>query len=338
MPVLVSPATYVTADDFLSMPLDYNLDGYTDDQVTDILVRASGIANAILKRSLLATERLQRFRGNGTSRLSLHARPLLYVRSMQFVVPGLIGAAIPLDRVNIDYELGTIEVVRPLALQGVGYEPFFPERVPIDISFAAGYGYDPYEAPQWSAVDTNAGVVSLAPGQYLVGVTTRTPWGETTPTLQTVTTASGAFTLTITPALGAYSYRVYAAPLSAAATADPTQLTLVGEVPSATFTDGPSTYNVSSLATPAFTYPAPLSLTDTAAPPLPQEIREAIRLLAMQQIYEQNNLSNRGIARTESGRKSVQWRSTEGSGGRGVPLYFEQASQLLAPFAFSEVY
>ena len=337
MPVLVSPPSYITSDDFLNMPLDYDLSAYNDDQISDLLVRASGIADAYLRKTLLATERVERFRGSGNSKLALHNRPILYIKQMQFVVPGLVGQTIPLDRVNIDYERGEIEVLRAMALESIGYEAFFPERVPIDITYAWGYGFNPYAPPAWSAIDTNYGAIALSAGAYAIGVTTRTQWGETLANIQTVTTQSGAIKLTVQPALGAYSYRVYAASAANGVPAA-SAMTLVGEVPSATFTDGPSGITISSLAAPPYTFAQTLSASDTSAPPLPSELREAIRLLTMQILYEQNNLSNRGVARTESGRKSVQWRSTEGSGGRGIPLYAEQAQALLSGLSLQEIY
>jgi len=334
MPNLVNPPTYITVTDFKAMPLDYDLSSYSDAQLLDVLRRATGSANAILKKSLLAAERTQRFRGTGTSRMSLHARPLLYLKQIQFVFPGLTGQLIPLDRVDVDYEKGVLEVLRSLLLTDVGYRPYFPEDVPIDITFGSGYGFNPYNAPTWSATDGRIGIVGLAPGTYPIGVTTRTQWGETQANIQQITTASGAIALLLTPALGAYSYRVYAGSPGTL----PAAMSLVGEIPSATFTDGSPRYTVSSLATPAQTFPQLLGATDTSAPPMPEDLREAVRLLAMLSIYEQNNLANRGVARTSSGRKQVQWRSTEGSSGRGTPLYFDQAIELLRPLSLQEIY
>ena len=334
MAVLISPASYISIDDFKTIPNDYDLSSYTDVQLSDMLVRASGMADAILKRSLLATEVSERFYGDGSNTLSLRTRPIIYVRKMQFVQPGIAGFIIPLDRVLIDSIRGEIVQYSPLELQGIGYISVFPDGLPIDITFGYGYGYNPVVAPSWTYADAPTLTTSLAPGVYTIGISTRTQNGETIPNFQNVTTATGTIALTVPPVLGAYLYRAFIAP----GASNGASATLVAEIPATTF-GGVSTKTLISSTTPPAGYFAESAPTiDTSALAMPQSIREAVRLLAMQIIYEQNNLANRGVAGTTSGRKRVQWRSTEGTSGRGTPLYYDQALEILRPLSLQEIF
>lgn len=325
MALLVSPATYVALSDFKGMALDYDLSSYTDPQITDILVRASGMANSIMRWSLLAEEREDTIPGDGTNQLIIGRRPLLYVRKIQLWQPGGSGYLVPLGTVRIDARLGIVTQYAPLALAGIGLESIFPEDWPIKVVYGYGYGFNPVAAPLWSAADIPlpGGTASpLAPGTYQVGVTTRTQFGETQPRFQAVTTATGAFAIAIQPTLGADSFRVFVGT---------TQLnaTFVGETPSTVYAGNIATINVASSVAPSGYFAEAAPTVDSSAIPLPQELREAVRLLAMQVIYEQNNLANRGVAMTVSDGKRTAWRSTEGSSGKGVPLYYDQAIEQL---------
>ena len=81
-----------------------------------------------------------------------------------------------------------------------------------------------------------------------------------------------------------------------------------------------------------------LPLTDTSAPVLPGAISEAVRLLALSVIWEQNNLANRGIYIQDSGKKRLAWRATQGNSGRGVPIAWEQATALLRPYSLQSIF
>jgi hypothetical protein len=337
--LLVNPPSYITVSDFQSMPLDFDLSNYTTPQLQDIIVRASGAVNASLRKSLLATERTVRFYGNGTNALSLDDRPAIYVRKIQFVQPGTSGYILPVQYVLVDALKGELVLYSPLELQGIGEFAIFPHGLPMDVTYGVGYGWTGIVAPTWTATDLPTVVGGLTPGPYAVGVTTKTMWGETLPSWQTVTTVTGTIQVSAAPVLGAYLNRVFLAPIVGGNTsAAQAAAVLVAEIPAVTFGGTPSVGIVSSLSPPSGYYTELAPTTDSSQLPLPQEIREAVRLLAMQIIFEQNNLSNRGIMRTESGRKSITWRSTEGNSGRGIPLYAEQATALLAAHSFQEIF
>jgi hypothetical protein len=400
MGLLLSNQSYVTVADFKLMPLDYDLSDYTDAQIQDILVRASGAANSIMRRSQLAEERIDTFYGDGSNIMPIGRRPLLYVRQMQFVQPGIVGFVVPPNRVLVDYTKAQIVQYSPLELQGVGFVSVFPDGLPIAITYGWGYGYNPATAPSWTGSDTLAPLNGLAPGSYVVGITTRTQWGDTMPSYQTVVSANGGILAVINPVLGAWKYRVFITQgtlfsLSQSINAGDSSIYITGstmpttgqtlildasanglaeavvvtsaaggvvnlqsptqydhginaviapqcnfaqEIPSTTFGGEATQGTVSSLVPPSGYYPETAPLTDTSAVPLPQEIREAVRLLALGQMYEQNNLANRGIASTDSGRKSIKWRPTTGTGGRGTPTLWQQAEEILKPQKLATIF
>ncbi len=386
--IIASPPSYLTAATFLAMPNDYDLSAYTSTQIQDVLNRASGTANSIMRRNLLAQELTEDFFGNGTRTLALNASPIIYVRQMQFVQPGLQGFTIPLNRVVVDTLKGTIDQYSPLVLQGVGYISAFPAGTPVAITYARGYGYGPMPQPVYTTSDALYAPGGLTPGTYLVGITTRTQRGETLPTYSVVTAALGSILVNLSPILGVWKYRAFvskattltalasigatsvavasAAPFAvgqtvllepgAAAQESVTVTAIVGsaigisattkahssgaaiaplpslvtDIAASTFGGSPVTGTLSSLALPDGYFPELAPTVDTSAIVAPPEIVEAVRLLALSMFYEQNNLSNRGVGSTKSGAKTVQWRSTEGSNAKGVPLMVQQASELLA--------
>jgi hypothetical protein len=330
--LLLSPS-YMTVTELRGMALDYDLTSYSDTQLTDALNRASGAANSIMRQNLLAQEVTKTFFGEGSNILALGYRPLLYVKQMQFVQPGIVGYNIPVNRVLIDYVKGEIVQYSPLELQGVGFVSVFPNGLPIAITYAFGYGYNPAVSPTWTATDAQGGN-GLAPGTYTVGITTKTMWGETLPSFQNVTTTTGVISVTIVPVLGAWKYRYFIA----AGTNQQANAKLVGEIPSTNFGGESTQATISSLTPPSGTYVESAPTTDTSALPTPQEFRQAVALLVLSMIYEQNNLANRGIARTQSARKGVQWRPTTGTGGRGVPTLWEQAEEILKPRKLSTIF
>lgn len=328
--LLAKPPSYITTEQFRAMPLDYDLSSYTDPQIQDILNRASGAADALMRRSLLARERTMRYIGDGTNKLELRENPLLYVKRIQIVIPGSIGPLIPLDQILIDYQSGSVLQYTPLLWEGQGYFARFPDDIPVDVTLAYGYKCGVVKAPTWTSADTDG--TGLAAGAYDIAITTRTMWGETTATPLTVTTATGNIVVTIAPVLGAYLYRAYVAEHGQ------TPLTLVAESPFTAYGTTAMTIDVNALTPQNGLWPDPLPTTDTSAPELPSAITEAVRLLALNILWEQNNLANRGVAKTESGRKSIAWRSTEGSAGKGVPLAVQQATALLKPYSLQAIY
>jgi hypothetical protein len=403
-PLLVA-ASYITPAQMRAMPSDYDLAPYTDTQLQSILSRVSGAANSIMRRSLLAAERTEVFYGDGSNCIDLGARPLIYIKQMQFTQPGNVGFIIPADRVMIDYLKGQVIQYNPLELQGIGMISVFPRGLPVAFTYARGYGYNPVTPPVWTAADASASIDGLAPGTYTIAIAAATQWGESLPLYQTVTTATGFVRATIAPVLGAWKYRAFiaaggmttlTAPLIAGANtvhvasasalsvgqtivldpmtsssgtgtaqAEPVTITgiagavltttpvqyphasgalvspqtsLVCDVPFTTFNGEPSAATIGSLTPPAGYVTEAAPLVDSSQLPTPWEIAEGTRLLALSSIFEQNNLANRGVAGTQSDRKRVLWRSTEGSGGRGVPTLWQQAESILKPKMLSGIF
>lgn len=398
--------SYMSAAQFAAMPSDNSdiLSTYTSPQIQSMLTAASGIANAIMRRNLLATERTEVFDGEGSNILSLGTRPVIYVRQMQFVQPGISGFVVPSNRVLIDGRKGEIVTYSPLELQGIGYVSIFPVGIGFSTTFAAGYGYNPVTPPSWTSQDAPGGALNgLTPGPYVLGVTTYTMWGETLASFQAVTTASGAIQLSLQQMLGAWKYRVFIAPgaittvnetggIAAGATSIPLtdaaalsisvgsqimldpansgaievvtvtaitgnvltttptqyahadgiqvlpQTSLVGEIPATTFGATAVQGTIASLTPPTGYFSQSAPLTDTSGVPTPPEIQEAVRLLLLSRIYEQNNLANRGIYQQRSNAKMVSWKSTEGMSGKGVPTLWQQASEMLQPYVLSSFF
>ena len=109
---------------------------------------------------------------------------------------------------------------------------------------------------------------------------------------------------------------------------------LVQEAPVSAFGTSPITLGVNTLSPSNGLWPDALPTSDTSAPPLPWAIQEAIRLLTLSSIYEQNNLANQGVYQQRSGNRLVSWVSTEGKSGKGVPTMWQQATQLLDPYVY----
>ncbi len=328
MPLIANPPSYITAAQLRAMPLDYDLSSYTDPQLQDICNRVGGMIDAELRRSLLAQERNLCIYGTGQNTLELGVRPVIWVRELRLIQPGTSGYVIPISQTMIDYERGEVTLYSPLELQGIGTVSIFPRNVPILAVVASGYGVA-VSAPTWAHADAPG---SLAPGMYDFAVTTRTEWGETTATTTVVTTALGGVMITVTPTLGASQYRVFAAPHGA------TPLTLVAEISATTYNTTPITALVTNLNAPTGEFSENLPTVDTSAHAMPFAFTEAARLYALSMIFEQNNLANRGVQLTVSDGKRTGWRSTEGSSGKGAPLYAVQAASLLAPYALAAIF
>jgi hypothetical protein len=331
--VLVNPPSYMTTAQIRATSLDYDISSYTDGQVQDILNRASGKVDAIMRQSLLATEYIRRLYGTGSNVLSLGCRPIVAIRKMQFTQPGLSGFIIPLNRVLVDAIRGEVVIYSPLALQGVGYVSIFPLDLPIDVTFTKGYGYNPYVAPAFSFADAPAGQTNLTPGTYTVGVSLQTQWGTTLPTFHNITTATGSISLNVVTQMGAYLYQVW---IAAGANQSASAM-LCAEIPATTFGGEPAVTIINSLTPPSGYFPQAAPTADSSAIPLPNEITEAMRLLFLNGLYEQNSLANRGVQMTESGKKKVAWRSTSGSNDRGVPLMVQQAEDCLRGFRYQDI-
>lgn len=321
--LLASPPSYITTEQFRAMPLDYSLTDYSDPQIQDILNRASGAADAIMRRSLLARERIIRYIGDGTNKLSLDKNPILYVKRVQIVIPGTTGMLIPTDELLIDYQAGSMAEYTPLLWQGQGYFSRFPADTPVDVTIGYGYGSNIVSSPTWTSADASG--PGLTPGSYDVAVATKTMWGQTIAAARTVVTTTGNILITISPVLGAYLYCGYAA-------AHGQPLKLVNESPLTKYGAQAMQIEINSLTPQNGLWPDALPTTDTSAPELPAAIIEAVRLLALDMLYGQNNLANRGIAKTESGRKSVMWHARTGNSAN-----FEQARTLLRPYSFQGI-
>ncbi len=208
--ILANPPSYLTAAQFQAQANDYDLSSYTSTQIQDILNRATGKADAIMRRSLLATERVVRVYGDGSNKIELNAHPLIYVKKIEIVVPGSNGPIIPVDQVLIDFTSGSLLEYTPMYYNGAGYFARFPYGVPIDITVGTGYGYA-VASPSITTADAN-GTNGLAPGTYNLAVSSKTMWGESAPIVRQVSTSTGNIAVTIAPEIGAYLYRAYLSP------------------------------------------------------------------------------------------------------------------------------
>lgn len=331
--ILVDPPSYITSNQFRSMANDYDLSSYTDSQLQDMLNRASGQADALMRRSLLAQERTRRYIGNGTNRLDLKFNPLLYVKRLQIVIPGISGPIIPIDQLLVDYESGEILEYTPLTFEGQGYFSRFPNDIPVDVTLAYGYGYGVVKAPTWTYVDQGVQPgQGLAPGSYDIAVTSKTMYGETTATLKTVSTTTGSILITVAPTVGAYLYRAYAAPHGT------TPLTLIDESPFTAYGTTAMFITVASLLSQNNLWPDPLPTEDSSAPALPYGITEAVRLLTLSAVYEGSNLANRGVEETRSGRKGTRWLLSAGTSAKGESATMTSAKEMLRPYSLQAIY
>lgn len=324
--IIANPATYLTQAAFRAQGNDYDLTSYTDPQLSDIVVRASAKADSIMRKSYLLQEQTIRYKGDGSNLIELGVRPIVYVKKAQIVIPGTRGPLIPTDQILIDYASGSVLEYAPMLWQGQGYFARFPRDVPVD--FTVGYGCGYAVTPPSVAIADTTGSAGLTPGAYDIAVTAKTFWGETTATSANFTTASGNILITVTPVLGAYLYRAFAAPHLT------TPLVLCGESPLTSYGVTSVQILVNSLAAPSGQWQDTLPAVDTSAAPVPSAIVEATRLLALDMLWSQNNLANRGLYKTMSGAKQLMWRSTEGNSGRGVSYTQNQAEELLKPYAF----
>lgn len=395
MASLVTPPTYLSVAALKAQPNDYDLTPYTDAQLQDLLVRASGKANSILRRNLLAEEVTVRILGDGTNKLEIR-KPLLYIKRVQIAVPGSTGMYVPLDQILVDYTSGSVLEYTPMLWNGLGYFARFPSDIPVDVTLGSGYGFNPYKAPNYTTQDGNG---NLTPGTYNLAITTQTMNGETTANVRQVSTVNGAITANISETLGAYLYRAYLSPaannttLSTGSSANATSFSVgaVGTIAAGdvllfdsganaealtvatasgttiTTTTGAQfahssgvkvipipklvaisnftaygtvsmSITVSSLTATQGLWQDNLPTVDTSAPDIPPAITEAVSLLALSRIYEQNNLANRGVYRESNLGREVMWRSTEGTSGTGTPLMEQQARLLLAPFSLQAIF
>lgn len=342
MPILISPPTYLSSSSFAASLTgttaansDYDLSSYSTAQLDALMVAATGIADSMMRRSLLPEERTKRLYGRGTNRLDLLDAPIIYVRKLQIALPGASGFAIPASQCLIDYETGELLQYSPLTFVGIGYSTIFPTGTPIDVTLATGYNF-PIPAPAIARIVDAPATGSLT-GQIDLVVTTKTQDGESTAVLQTFTTVSGAVTVKFSPVLGAYSYRLYAAPHGS-------QMTLVAETPASQYDVvnagiAPITITFGALTPPTGSVTETFPSVDTTARPFPAGVVEATRLLALQTLAEQNNLANRGIAADRRPDQSgTQWRGTQGSEAKGVSYFTAAAMRLLAPYSLQAIY
>jgi hypothetical protein len=329
---LNNPATYLSLDDFKGQANDYDLSGYTDSQLTDILVRASGQADAIMRRSYLPQEVTEFFEGNGTNMLMLCRNPILYIKNVQLVMPGFAPFTLPVSQFLIDYQRGSIRAYTPIIYQSIGVANMFPRNgLPLVVQYAFGMGYS-VAAPAFTLTDSGTNG-SLTPGQqYDFTVTSRTQSGESAESaVQSITPSASSVSVNITPSYGALVYRVYAAEHGGSRK-------LVAESPATNYGADTIALTITSLSAPTNYGTVSPPTSDTSATPIPSAIVEAVRMIALSMLYEQNNLANRGVSMQDDGKQRIGWKSTEGTSGRGKPLMVQQAEDMLAAYADSGVY
>jgi hypothetical protein len=335
---LVSPRLYLPVATFQAQPNDYDLSSYTNAQLQDLLVRASGVVDSYLRKTYLATEITERLEGDGSNRIHLGRYPIIYVRSIQFVLPGMAGFGVPISQLLVDIDkFGEIINYTPLIFQGLGEVTIFPRGVPVDICYAYGYGYA-LPAPAFTMTDValpGNTSLPLGPNGWLA-VTTRTMWGETTATPVQHNVTTGAVRATIVPVMGAYKYEVYFG--TGATQPAPSAMNLVAESPATTFGDNPLSVVVAQNVAPPNLFPATLPTTDSSSHPIRNELVEATRLVALGMLWEQNSLANRGVQRQRSGDKDLTWRSTEGNSGKGVSYVTAQVQEVLKGLSLQAIF
>lgn len=325
---LQTPPTYLSVADFKAQPNDQDISPYSDSQLSDLLVRASAVVDSIMRRSFLPQEVTETFSGDGSNVLSLDTQgPIIYVNSVELVLPGYAPFSLPLGQLFIDYKSGYIKSYSTMIWRSLGVSAAFPNNnLPIVVNYARGKGF-PIPAPSFS-LSAGPGGGTLSVGSlYDVAVTSRTQSGESLPaTTQTFTvTSTGSISVTVTPQPGALLHRVYIA-------AHGQPLLLVGETPATSFSASPFVVSVTSLTPPGSLRSVPAPTADTSAWPLENSIVEATRILALSMLWEQNNLANRGISLEVSKDKRIQWRPSDGNSAKGVPGPVQQADLLLSQF------
>lgn len=297
----------------------------SDVQIQNVLNGATGRADAIMCRSVLAREETRYYRGNGTATLDIDETPLLYVRSIAFAQPGLGSLSIPTQNLLIDYEGGELVTFTPLFLQGSGYVAHFPYGIELAVKIGFGYGRA-VPQPTFSVVDSpSTGMTTLAPGSYDIAVVAGSFWGQTAAVPRTVASRSGGLLVTVQSVLGADRYRVFLAP-----TGQP--LMLAAEIPATSFTSGPLAATVIANAPPPGEFAEPAPLTDSSAQPVPPAIVEATRILALDMLYEDANPANVGIARDGE----MHYRRGEDSAAKTAGA-MARAALLLSPFRYLNV-
>lgn len=330
---LVTPRTYIPTEVFQKMPNDYDLTPYTSVQLQGLLVRATGSVDAYMKRTLLATEVTEQKVGDGSNLMYIDRFPIIYIKNIQFVLPGMQGYQVPVSQILIDYNVSELLNYTPLVFQGIGLTTVFPRGTPITITYGYGMGYA-VPSPSFTTKDVAPTTgTPLAPGTYYTAVSSQTMWGESQPTITPVTTATGAIQYTLTPVPGAYIYNVYLGTSNS-----PSALTRVAQSPSTNYGSQPLAVTVSSLAPPNGLFAQVFPASDSSAYPIPPAVIEATRLTALDMLWAQNNLANRGIAMQRSGDKDIRWRSTEGNSGRGVSYVTQQVQELLSPYKLQSVF
>jgi hypothetical protein len=202
--------SYLTVAQFTAQANDYDLSPYTNSQLQDLLNRASGKADSIMRKSYLAQRKTQRYIGQGTNNLELQHWPIISVERVQIIVPGTQGITLPVNEILIDYGAGSMYEYTPLYWMGAGYLTMFPDKTPIDVTYTHGYGYSVAVAPPaTSLVITDINGSGLPVGTYNLAFTAKTFSGETTATVQQFATSLGTIQVNITPGLGVYVYRAY---------------------------------------------------------------------------------------------------------------------------------
>lgn len=293
-PIIANPPAYISASAFLAQyhPSDVAAElasMNTAGSLQDLLNRMSGVADSIMKRSLLAREVTLLYEGSGTRFLDLEYAPLVYVRQLNFAQPGLWNI-IPLPNLEIDYTNGIVATYMPFLLQGIGLYATFPKGFQIQARFAYGYNYT-VSSPQITITDTTLpGNPALAPGQYDIVVASRTPWGVSLGTPATFTTATGQIHIAIGRVLGAASYPIFIAPHGQTPM-------LVQEPVSVTFDMAALAASVTTLTPQIGLYTEAAPTQDTSAQQPPAQLIEAVRLLAYDSLFASGNIARRGITK-----------------------------------------
>lgn len=143
--------TILTPQDFQGMRLPVNLSDYNPNDLVYLIRQAEAWVNgeARYARGFEAHRVVDRIYGTGTNHLFTNFYPVLNLNAVDLVFPPNTGnnvnlpgpSTVPIDptRIIIDHQTGELINWSPFVFQTIGYMTVFPDGVPINVDYYAGY-------------------------------------------------------------------------------------------------------------------------------------------------------------------------------------------------------
>lgn len=143
--------TILTPQDFQTMRLPVNLSSYNPNDLTALIRQAEAWVNgeARYARGFEAHRVVDRIYGTGTNHIFSTFYPILQLNAVDLVFPPNTGqnvnlpgpSTVPIDptRIIIDHQTGELINWSPFVFQTIGYMTVFPDGVPINLDYYAGY-------------------------------------------------------------------------------------------------------------------------------------------------------------------------------------------------------